>query len=169
MIPARRAWRNPAGSVLGRCRCPVCGPVLAPAGRWQAGWLGVGWGRVRGLGGRWWPLVAGGGRVGLCWWGGCAIRARARTRVIYTASHDTVIYKNFSETSQKFYKILLKNFTKTYSLPCRDNRTKPEDCSYGIRTKSEKVKTPKVNDNVVICPCERLTPLSDTTTHGTVC
>ena len=108
MIPARRAWRNPAGSVPGRCRCPVCGPVLAPAGRWQAGWLGVGWGRVRGLGGRWWPLVAGGGRVGVVLVGPvCYTRARARARYLYCI-HDTVIFT-------KLLRNFLKNFTKIYS------------------------------------------------------
>ena len=70
---------------------------------------------MRGLGGRWWAVVAGGGRVGLCWWGGCAIRAHSPARVIYTASHDTVILqkllRNFSKIFTKIYSEILQKLT----------------------------------------------------------
>ena len=153
----------------------MCGPVLAGAGRWPVGRVGrrVRW--LRAVGGRWWPLV---GVVGCA--GGAGVLyarppARACARYLYCirVPYLKVFLKDFQKFLKKFYqKILqklLRNFTKTYSLPPSINRTKPEDCSYGIRTKSEKVKIQKVNDNAVICPSKPRTPLSDTTTHVPCC
>lgn len=100
MIAEPRAWRNPLLVGAGRRWCLVpgvrpyaaCGPVLACAGRWRAGWLGVGRGRGSGAW-LWWALVAAGGR----WWlvavgSGCAggpgvlyarVCARVRVRALF--------------------------------------------------------------------------------------